>query len=202
MKIRNLAAVLLLGFATTGFAVPITLTSEWSSRWHGDGTLIFTYDDETPDSNPDPQHGNYLGAILALEFVFDDFVYQLDTSAANEIHVRAPFETPSGGSNMHVNGWVIGADLQQYQLSLGIENYALAYVGTDAINEIIGRGNDDSTSSWIGLPGMNPGLSNLLMMKTPFTQVTAVPESGAAGLLAAGLLGLLLRRRFRGAVRA
>lgn len=197
MDIKRMAAVFALSISSTVFASPITLTSDWESRYHGLGTLTFTYDDQTLDSNPDPQFGRYYRSILALDFLFGGMSYHLDTWEPNEIDIRAPFAVPSGGKNIHLLATLIGTDFQKYNMMLSVENYALAYTGTDSINEIIGRTNDDDNFSYLNKVGEAfGGKTDFLIMKTPFTQLPAsVPEPSAPWLFPAGLAGIVLLRR-------
>lgn len=194
MKTTTLVPALFLALSTPALTAPITLQSTWegysidgSKDW-GLGVLTFTYDDQTPDYNPDPMYGRYYRPLLALSFVFDNHRFTLDAWEPNEIAVNA-----EGYTDFALSATVKDPGNALYDL--GLSSDTAPNFGNDALNSIIGSRASEN-ASFMHLIGTF-GRHQSLLQRTPYV-IASVPEPAPLALLCAGLIGTWMVRRRKG----
>lgn len=185
---RKELILLSLFFALPASATPVTLYSEWISGW-GPGQMLLTYESSILDSDADPTHGVYDQAILDLSLTFGSNSFSLLGDRPNQLS-----RVVNRMSTRGVGGFasLLGSDAVFYDLAFNIEVHSLFNSGTDDLASIDGLKADELGLLMSREDGTGP--------RRLFAQTSAfrkVPEPGTLGLLACGLIGVLLSQRNR-----
>jgi hypothetical protein len=177
-------------------AASVTLESTWGfgPRRQTLEQLVFTFDDATPDSNPSPATGTYVGAFSAVEFTYDNVLWTFDSQGTrNRIQLRTDNSITMNTFSFEVS--VVNAQGEHRTLSAGVE--ASPYFKHDTLTSLP----DDLHANYgqIYLFTQSPNDPDLVLGdlrgNAVFTRVSSVPLPGSLLLLGSGLTALLTARR-------
>jgi hypothetical protein len=178
-------------------AAPVTLvatgyahSSPQSASGNEDAVLQFTYDDQTLDSNPDPQYGLYENPILSGTFDFGDSHFVFDPSSASAIELKL---ANRAGSNVYLDAIMIGDLGEVLDLHFVMETY-WKQDSTDLLSTFPYIKCDEVCTSFFTVSLGEQSQSYHFHMSPREFSVVPIP---AAAWLFAGALGVLgvVRRR-------
>lgn len=138
---------------TSSNAALVTLQGNYLSYDHFDqssgdydGLFVFTYEDSTPDTNPNPDRGTYDNPIISAQITLSkptkpDILLVLDPSSGTHIAT----DTIQRSINVNIEARFIesGSNIL-YDLAVRIETYTLP---NDGLSSLIGMRREDSCAS-------------------------------------------------------
>jgi hypothetical protein len=162
-------------------------------------SLTFTYDDQTPDTNPDPEFGVYdfAAGAYTLTFTTGNYVFSVAPTSPASLEVTS---SPTDDSiALLAYGWTAtGPGSPVFPALSYLNPSALALpTSTFASDALVGL-------PWSSLAGVlnvyffgSPNGVDFVELSGEPSTITTVPEPGTAVLLAAGIATLATRARRR-----
>lgn len=159
-----------------------------------DGLFVFNYEDSTPDTNPDLDHGAYNNPILSAQITMDGrtspdhSLFVLDPTIGTTIRI-GPKKV---GANATIYARFLESDSNiPYDLSVNIETYRLP---NDGLSSLIGmRRDDDCATTFRRADGESSWFSQQVCESGAFTLVPLPPAVWLFGS-ALGLMGAMRRK--------